>query len=68
VGSGVHVGGIGHGVAGQHFAGARGRFDHHRGFFGFGGGDYGYYDYGCGYGYPYYSYNNYPYGCYPSDY
>jgi hypothetical protein len=57
----------GRGFAGQHFAGTRGRFDHDRRFdrglrFGPGWNDYGYYDYGCSYGYPYYSYN--PYSCY----
>jgi hypothetical protein len=48
------------------------RFDHDRRFaraFGFGPGwDYGYYDYGCRYGYPYYnSYYN-PYSCYLPEY
>jgi len=33
---------------GQHFAGARGRF-------GFGGGDYGLYDFACDYGSPYFN-------------
>ena len=65
-GGGHMGGGFGHGFAGQHFAGTRGRFDHGRRFdhdrrfrFGFGSGDYGFYDYGCSYGYPYYN----PYNC-----
>jgi hypothetical protein len=65
---GGHMGGgFGRGFAGQHFAGTRGRFDHGRRFdhdrrfrFGFGSGDYGFYDYGCSYGSPYYN----PYNCY----
>jgi hypothetical protein len=59
--------GVGRGFAGHHFAGTRGhfghdrRFDHDRRFrFGFGSGDFGFYDYGCSYGYPYYD----PYSCY----
>src|SRR5262245_55253410 len=57
------------GFAGQRFAGTRGHFDRSirsgRGFRFFGPDwDYGAYDYGCGYGYPYYS----PYGCYPYAY
>jgi hypothetical protein len=61
------VGGFGRGFAGHHFAGTRvhfghdRRFDHARRFrFGFGSDDFGFYDNGCGYGYPYYN----PYGCY----
>jgi hypothetical protein len=68
---GGRFGGFGHGFAGQHFAGTRGhrdhsrRFDHDRRFrFGFVPGDYGYYDYGCSYGYPYYN----PYSCYQPTY
>jgi hypothetical protein len=66
---GGHMGGlgVGRGFAGHHFAGTRGhfghdrRFDHDRRFrFGFGSGDFGFYDYGCSYGYPYYD----PYSCY----
>jgi hypothetical protein len=57
------------GFAGQRFTGTRGHFDRGirsgRGFRFFGPDwDYGAYDYGCGYGYPYYS----PYGCYPYAY
>jgi hypothetical protein len=69
-----HFGGagaaFGRGVAGQHFAQARGAFRHARNFdrrrrvvpgfgFGFDG-----YDYGCGYGYSYYT----PDSCYPLAY
>jgi hypothetical protein len=62
---GSHFGGFGSGMRGQHFAGTRGRFDHGRRLrFGFGPGDYGFYDYGCSYGYPYYN----PYSCYSSAY
>jgi hypothetical protein len=58
---GGRPGGFGSGMTGQHFAGARGRFDHDRRFrFGFGPGDYGFYDYGCSSAYPYYN----PYSCY----
>jgi hypothetical protein len=53
---------FGRGFSGSHFAGTRGHFGHDRRFgrarFGSGWG--GYYDYGCGYGYPYYN----PYSCY----
>jgi hypothetical protein len=63
---GGRFGGFGRGFAGQHFAGTRGHFDHNRRFghdrrfrFGFGSGDYGFYGYGCNYGYPYYN----PYSC-----
>jgi hypothetical protein len=69
-----HFGGAGaafaRGVAGQHFAQARGPFRHERNFdrrrrfvpgFGFGFDDY---DYGCGYGYSYYT----PDSCYPLAY
>ena len=57
---GSHFGGFGSGMRGQHFAGARDRFDHDRRFrFGFGPGDYGFYDYRCSSGYPYYN----PYSC-----
>jgi hypothetical protein len=56
---GGHMGGRIGGFAGQQFAGARGHFDHDRRFRG-GFGDYGFYDYGCSYGYPYYN----PYSCY----
>jgi hypothetical protein len=57
---GGRFGGFGRGFAGQHFAGTRGHFDHNRRFrFGFGSGDYGFYDYGCNYGYRYYN----PYRC-----
>jgi hypothetical protein len=48
---GGRSGGFGSGMTGQHFAGARGRFDHDRRF-GFGPGDHGFYDYGCSSGYP----------------
>jgi hypothetical protein len=62
---GTHFGSFGSSMRGQHFAGARGRFDHDRRFrFGFGPGDYGFYDYGCSSGYPYYN----PYSCYPPAY
>jgi len=61
-------GAFGSGVASQHFAGRPGNFDHGRRFgrhFRFGpGGDYGFYDYGCSYGYPYYN----RYGCYTPEY
>jgi hypothetical protein len=58
---GGRFGGFGRGSAGQHFVGTRGRFDHDRRFrFGFGPSDYGFYDNGCSYGYPYYN----PYSCY----
>jgi hypothetical protein len=54
-GGGGHMGG---GFRpGQHFAGARGRF-------GFGGDDYGLYDFACDYGSPYY--NPYTGTCYPN--
>jgi hypothetical protein len=62
---GAPGGAFGRSFAGQRFAGTRGRFEHD-GRFGrrlrfFGPGwDYGSYDYGCSYGYPYYS----PYSCY----
>jgi hypothetical protein len=71
-----HFGGagaaVGRGFAGQHFAQARGRFDHDRHFRrgrrfvpGFGGFGFDDYDYGCSYGYPYYS----SYSCvYPPSY
>src|ERR1700676_4469011 len=57
-------GAFGRGFAGQHFSVARGRFGHDRHFgrsrrFAPGLG-YGFYDYGCSYGYPYYN----RYGCY----
>jgi hypothetical protein len=60
---GGHMGGfggghMGAGFAGRHFAG-RGHFDHGRRFRS-GFGDFGFYDYGCSYGYPYYN----PYSCY----
>jgi hypothetical protein len=62
---GGRFGGFGRGSAGQHFVGTRGRFDHDRRFrFGFGPGDYGFYDYGCSYGYPYHN----PYSCYLPEY
>ena len=58
---GGRFGGFGRGSAGQHFVGTRGRFDHDRRFrFGFGPGDYGFYDYG----YPYHN----PYSCYLPEY
>jgi hypothetical protein len=70
-----HSGGsaFGRGFAGPHFAETRGHFDHgrrdhDRRFRGFGFGpdwDYGYYDYGCSYGHPYY---NYSYNCYSPAY
>jgi hypothetical protein len=62
-GAGGHMGGgfagghIGGGFGGAHMGG---RFDHHRRFGG--GWDYGFYDNGCSYGYPYHN----PYSCYPS--
>jgi hypothetical protein len=61
-------GAFGRGFAGQHFAVPRGRFGHD-GHFGRGrrfapGLGYGFYDYGCGYGYPYYN----RYSCYTPDY
>jgi hypothetical protein len=62
---GGRVGGFGSGMTGQHLAGTRGHFDHDRRFrFGFGPGDYGFYDYGCSYGYPYHN----PYSCYLPEY
>jgi hypothetical protein len=62
---GGRVGGFGSGMTGQHFAGTRGHFDHGRRFrFGFRTGDYGLYDYGCTYGYPYHN----PYNCYLPEY
>jgi hypothetical protein len=64
---GGRFGGFGHGFAGQHFARTRGHFDHDGRFrFGFGLGDYGFYDYGCSYGYPYTYYNR--YSCYTPEY
>jgi hypothetical protein len=72
MGGGVHLGGVGgsghigggfgRGTAGQRFAGVRGGFDHARRLRGF--GDFGFYDYGCAYNYPY----QYPYSCYPPSY
>jgi hypothetical protein len=69
-----HVGGPGaafaRGVAGQHFAAARGHFGHEVHFRGrrfvpgFGDGFYDY-GYGCSYGYPYYTPS---YSCYPPSY
>jgi hypothetical protein len=57
-------GAFGRGFAGHHFASTRGHFNHDRRFgrrLRFGPGwDYGSYDYGCSYGYPYYN----PYSCY----
>jgi hypothetical protein len=66
--AGGHFGGpggaFGRSFASQRIAGTRGGFDHDRRFgrrFRFGpGSDYGYYDDGCSYGYPYYN----PYSCY----
>ena len=61
-GGGGHMGGHfgGGGLAGHQLAGTRGHFDHQRRFrFGFGPGDYGFYDYRCSYGYPNYN----PYSC-----
>jgi hypothetical protein len=67
-----HFGGpgaaFGRGFAGQHFAVAHGRFGHDR-HFGRGrrfapGLGFGFYDYGCSYGYPYYN----RYGCYTPEY
>jgi hypothetical protein len=58
---GVHVGG---GLGGIRMGGGFGH-DHDRRLR-FGGGDYGLYDYGCDYVYPYY--NPYISSCYPSDY
>jgi hypothetical protein len=62
--TGGHFGGpgqaFGRGFSGQHFAAARGHFDHDRRFGRRSRWDYGSYDYGCGYGYPYYN----PYSCY----
>jgi hypothetical protein len=66
-GSGHFSGGAyGRGFSGQHYAETRSHFDHD-GRFDCGrrlwpGWNYGYYDYGCGYGYPYYNY--YSYSCY----
>jgi hypothetical protein len=58
---GAHMGG---GFAGRHFAGTRGHFAQDRRLgrsLRFGPvWDYGSYDYGCSYGYPYYN----PYSCY----
>jgi hypothetical protein len=69
MGGGFGRGGeFGRGFAGRHFAETRGRFDHDRRFgrrFG-PGWDYGYYDYGCNYGYPYYNYSS--YSCYLPEY
>ena len=72
-GSGLgHFGGpgaaFGRGFAGQHFAVAHGRFGHDR-HFGRGrrfapGLGFGFYDYGCSYGYPYYN----RYNCYTPGY
>ncbi|HWN49152.1 MAG TPA: hypothetical protein VNO18_04865 [Xanthobacteraceae bacterium] len=59
---GGHMGGHfgGGSLAGRQFAGTRGSFGHERRFrFGFGPGDYGFYDYRCNYGYPNYN----PYSC-----
>ena len=61
-------GAFGRGFAGQHFAVPRGRFGHDR-HFGRGrrfapGSSYGFYDYGCSYGYPYYN----RYSCYTPEY
>ena len=58
-GGGGHMGGeFGRGFEGRRFAGAR-HFDHDRRFRrGF--GDFGFYDYGCSYGYANYN----PYSCY----
>jgi hypothetical protein len=67
---GGHFGGqaFSRGFEGRHSAGMRGHFDHdgrfRRGFVFGPGSDYGYYDYGCGYGYPNYN----PYNCYQSTY
>ena len=62
-------GGFGRGFAGHPFARTRDHFGHGRRFghdrrfrFGFGSDDFGVYDNGCGYGYPYYN----PYSCYPT--
>src|SRR5215831_12370672 len=74
VGGGLgHVGGAGaglaRGAAGHHFADTRGHFGHEGHFRGrrfvpgFGNGFYDY-DYGCSYGYPYYT----AYSCYPPSY
>ncbi len=54
--------GGGRGFAGSHFAATRDHFSHDRrlGRSRFGSGLGRYYDYGCGYGYPYYD----PYSCY----
>ena len=63
------VGGFSRGFAGHPLAGTRDHFGHGRRFghdrrfrFGFGSDDFGVYDNGCGYGYPYYN----PYSCYPT--
>jgi hypothetical protein len=61
---GGHMGagfGGGRGFAGSHFADTRGHFGHDRrlGRSRFGSVWSGYYNYGCGYGYPYYN----PYNC-----
>ncbi len=57
--SGGHMRGFSgaRGVAGSHLAGTRGHFAHDRRF---GRSRFGSYDFGCGYGYPYYN----PYSCY----
>jgi hypothetical protein len=77
-GGGRMGGGFGRGFAGSDFGRSRGHFGHDRGFehgrrfdhdrrfarFGFEPDwDYGYYDYGCNYGYPYYRPYSY-YNCY----
>jgi hypothetical protein len=60
MGGGFGGGHTGGGLAGHQLAGTRGHFDHDRRFrFGFGPGDYGFYDDGCSYGYPNYN----PYSC-----
>jgi hypothetical protein len=73
---GARIGGLGfvgsggaalaRGAAGHHFAEARGHLGHERHFRGrrFVPGFYDY-DYGCNYGYPYYTTS---YSCYPSSY
>ena len=64
---GVPMGSGFRGIAGQHFAGTSNHFDHEgRLRFGYGAGNYDLYDYGCGYGYPYY--NPYNYNCYSPQY
>src|SRR5262249_37045348 len=76
-GGGAHMGGgfggagaaLARGAAGHHFADTRGHFGHEGHFRGrrfvpgFGNGFYDY-DYGCSYGYPYYT----AYSCYPPSY